>query len=319
MSAVTEISNIEIREIDEVAEMRAVEELQKEVWGIPDLDVVPLTHLVAAKEAGGVLIGAFDGATVVAFVYGFPSFERGQLAHHSHMLAVKPEYRNLDLGRRLKLAQREHVIAQGIELMSWTFDPLQSLNAYFNFSKLGVVADRYLADFYGEDAASFLHQTGTDRLWVSWFVSSEDVKRQINGAGGNVNSDPGAPLVQVDADDSPKRNRYEEGLAADQASIEIPADIDSLQQRSPEMAKRWRQETRWAFTESINAGYFVAGFTRATCDDRKIGKYLLKKGILCPKSSEEPKTVSRKHPCLHPAEAVRSAPESAQCQRGESR
>ena len=128
---------------------------------------------MAAKEAGGVLIGAFDGDTLVGFVYGFPSFEHGQLAHHSHMLAVKPAYRNFDLGRRLKLAQREHVMAQGIELISWTFDPLQSLNAHFNFNKLGVIADRYLPNFYGEDAASFLHQTGTDRLWVSWFVSRE--------------------------------------------------------------------------------------------------------------------------------------------------
>src|SRR5262245_60143465 len=135
---------VTIREIDDVAQMRAVEDLQKEVWGIPDLDVVPLTHLVAAREAGGVLIGAFDGEDLVGFVYGFPSFEHGQLAHHSHMLAVKTAYRNVDLGRRLKLAQRDHVMAQGIGLMTWTFDPLQSLNAYFNFSKLGVVADRYL-------------------------------------------------------------------------------------------------------------------------------------------------------------------------------
>src|SRR5215208_2730575 len=171
MAAAPEISNIRIREIDEPAEMRAVEELQKEIWGIPDLDVVPLTHLVAAREAGGVLIGAFDGEMLVGFVYGFPSFERGQLAHHSHMLAVKPGFRNFDLGRRLKLAQRDHVKAQGIELISWTFDPLQSLNAHFNFNKLGVIADRYLPNFYGDEAASFLHQTGTDRLWVSWLFS----------------------------------------------------------------------------------------------------------------------------------------------------
>src|SRR5215207_4085247 len=149
MSAAPEISNITIREIDEITVMRSVEELQKEIWGIPDLDVVPLTHLVAAKEAGGVLIGAFDGEALVGFVYGFPSFERGEMAHHSHMLAVKPVYRNYDLGRRLKLAQREHVIAQGMDRISWTFDPLQSLNAHFNFGKLGVLADRYLPNFYG--------------------------------------------------------------------------------------------------------------------------------------------------------------------------
>lgn len=277
MSAVSEISNIKIREIEEIAEMREVEELQKEVWGIPDLDVVPFTHLVAAKEAGGVLTGAFDGKTLLGFVYGFPSFERGQLAHHSHMLAVKPAYRNFDLGRRLKLAQREHVIAQGINLMSWTFDPLQSLNAYFNFSKLGVIADRYLLDFYGHDAASFLHQTGTDRLWVSWFVLSDEVQRRINGLAEDMKFEDHVPLVQAAADDSPQRNDLAAGLGHDHASIEIPADIDSLQQRSPETALRWRQETRWAFTEAIDAGYFVAFFVRATRGEKRIGKYLLKR------------------------------------------
>ena len=235
--AAPEISNIRIRDIDEVAEMRDVEELQKEVWGIPDLDVVPMTQLVAAKEAGGVLVGAFDRETLVGFVYGFPSYERGRLAHHSHMLAVKPEYRNCDLGRRLKLAQRDRVVEQGVELISWTFDPLQSLNAHFNFNKLGVIADRYLLDFYGADAASFLHQTGTDRLWVSWFVS---------------------------------RERKDSIAGADQVIVEIPPDINVL---SLEAALQWRAKTRRAFMEALEAGYIVTSFNR----DQDVGKYLLTK------------------------------------------
>jgi predicted GNAT superfamily acetyltransferase len=273
MSAAPEISDITIREINELAEMRAVEELQKETWGIPDLDVVPLTQLVAAKEAGGVLIGAFDDETLVGFVYGFPSFERGELAHHSHMLAVKPAYRNYDLGRRLKLAQREHVIAQGIGLISWTFDPLQSLNAHFNFGKLGVLADRYFVNFYGEDAPSFLHQTGTDRLWVSWLVSSERVKERLSGVSYSVPTNLGLPLVQVEADDSSRRNDLDEGLAQDHAVIEIPSNIDALPR---ETGLRWREDTRWAFTEALKAGYFVESFIR----EKVIGKYILRKGEL---------------------------------------
>jgi predicted GNAT superfamily acetyltransferase len=272
MSAAPEISDITIREINELAEMRAVEELQKETWGIPDLDVVPLTQLVAAKEAGGVLIGAFDDETLVGFVYGFPSFERGELAHHSHMLAVKPAYRNYDLGRRLKLAQREHVIAQGIGLISWTFDPLQSLNAHFNFGKLGVLADRYFLNFYGEDAPSFLHQTGTDRLWVSWLVSSERVKERMSGISYSAPSNLGPSLVQVEADDSSRRNDLDEGLAQDHAVLEIPSNIDALPR---ETGLRWREDTRWAFTEALKAGYFVDGFVRETRGDKRIGKYIL--------------------------------------------
>jgi predicted GNAT superfamily acetyltransferase len=236
-------ATVTIRHIDNVADIRAVEQLQKEVWGIPDLDVVPLTQLVAAKEAGGTLIGAFDDDVLVGFVYGFASFEFGKHAHHSHMLAVKPEYRNHDLGRRLKLAQREQVIAQGIDLITWTFDPLQSLNAHFNFNKLGVVADRYLPDFYGDEPASFLHQTGTDRLWVSWFVS-----------------EPSSPLV-FDSNDS--------------ITIEIPGDINSLVQQQPQTAMKWREETRRAFMEAIKADYVVVGFTR----ENDVGKYLLQRSV----------------------------------------
>jgi len=243
-------ATVTIRQIDDVAEMRAVEHLQKEVWGIPDLDVVPLTQLVAAKEAGGTLIGAFYDGVLVGFVYGFPSFEFGKHAHHSHMLAVKPEYRNLDLGRQLKLAQRDHVVAQGIDLITWTFDPLQSLNAHFNFNKLGVVADRYLVDFYGDDPASFLHQTGTDRLWVSWLISTERVKRIIEG--------------------NAERDQVE---SAGIISIEVPGDINSLQQQEPRTAWQWREETRRAFTEAIKAGYVVVGFSR----EHQTGKYLLRK------------------------------------------
>src|SRR5215212_9450404 len=274
-------ATVTIREIDDVAQMRAVEDLQKEVWGIPDLDVVPLTHLVATKEAGGVLIGAFDSEELVGFVYGFPSFEFGQLAHHSHMLAVKAAYRNHDLGRRLKLAQREHVMGQGIGLITWTFDPLQSLNAYFNFSKLGVVADRYLPDFYGEEAASFLHQTGTDRLWVSWFVSTERVKSIISGAG-QTPVEYGLSLVSIRSDGSPRRNDLSEALAHDRVSIEIPGDINSLHQQQARTALKWREETRWAFLEAIKAGYVIVGFTH----ERNVGRYLLRKQFGNPVNSE---------------------------------
>jgi predicted GNAT superfamily acetyltransferase len=278
MASAAETSEITIRNIDDAAEMRAVEDLQKEVWGIPDLDVVPLTQLVAAREAGGILIGAFAGPTLVGFVYGFPAFEHEKLAHHSHMLAVRPAYRKFDLGRRLKLAQREHAIAQGVRLMTWTFDPLQSLNAYLNFTKLGVVSNRYLPDFYGEDPSSFLHQTGTDRLWVSWFLKSDRVQRLAAGVMGAIDSGTCFPLVQVDAGYSPRRNILSAALAEDHASIEIPADINSLHQLKPETALRWREETRWAFTEVIRAGYVVDGFVRETRENQRLGKYLLTKG-----------------------------------------
>lgn len=238
MSSATETANISIREIETFAELRAVEELQKEIWGVPDLDVVPLTHLIAAKAAGGVLIGAFDRQTMVGFVYGFVAQEHGEIAHHSHMLAVKHAYRNFHLGYKLKLAQREAVLAQGINLITWTFDPLQSLNAYFNFTKLGVISNRYVINFYGEEAASFLHQTGTDRFWVKWLLTSERVVQRLKTT-------------------NPTREN-----PSDKLLIEIPADINTLQEQKPELALEWRQRTRREFTEAIAAGYTVVDFYR---------------------------------------------------------
>jgi predicted GNAT superfamily acetyltransferase len=278
MPAATETRNIVIRNIDEAAEMLAVEELQKEVWGIPDLDVVPKSHLVAAKAAGGVLLGAFDRETLVGFVYGFVSYEQGQVAHHSHMLAVKPAYRNFNLGHRLKLAQRERVLAQGITQVTWTFDPLQCLNAYFNLNKLGAVSDRYLVNFYGEGATSFLHRHGTDRLWVTWLLTSRHVHERLNKTGSRPEFDAVMPLIQLEAKDSPRRNSLAEALSHEQAVIEIPADINALQERSDDLAFEWREATRWAFPEAIGAGYLVTDFNCQSRGERRLGRYLLSRG-----------------------------------------
>lgn len=266
---------IEIRPITKIAEMREVEELQKEVWGIPDIEVVPNSQLVAAVNAGGSLLGAFENENLIGFAYGFVSYEKGQPAHHSHMLAVKPEYRNYKLGEKLKKAQREFVLQQGISMMSWTFDPLQSLNAYFNFNKLGVVSDQYFVNFYGEDAASFLHRTGTDRLWVMWDLTNRHRKNQIGKENFNENFGQIKPLVKVGIDEFPLVSDLEEGLEANHALIEIPSNINDLVKRNSELAGKWRETTRRAFTEAINKGFLVENFYRINLGDQKLGVYLL--------------------------------------------
>ena len=265
--------DIVVRDIDGQSEMRAVEELQKEVWGVPDLDVVPLTQLVAAKASGGILLGAFDKKILIGFAYGFAGFEHGRTTHHSHMLAVKPAYRSHSIGYRLKLAQRDFVRAQGIEEMTWTFDPLQSLNAYFNFNRLGVVSDRYLVNFYGEDAASFLHQTGTDRLWVTWDLANCHREKQIEKENfGQI-----TPLVKVGIGEFPISDDLDEGLKADQALIEIPSNINDLVEQSSELAKQWREATRLAFTEAIRKGFLVKDFQRISRGQQHHGVYLLER------------------------------------------
>jgi predicted GNAT superfamily acetyltransferase len=274
----TETASLIIRDVYGQMEIRAVEELQKEVWGIPDLDVVPTTQLVAAKAAGGVLLGAFDGETLVGFAYGFPGYEHGRATHHSHMLAVKPAYRNFDLGLKLKLAQRERVLAQGIETMTWTFDPLQSLNAYFNFSKLGVISDRYFINFYGETTASFLHGNGTDRLWVTWNLASRRVAERLDKTVSMPDFATIKPLVEIGEDNAPRHCELNKDLSPELIAIEIPANINALERQDRELAVEWREATRRAFTESIAAGYVVENFYRLTRGERELGTYLLSRG-----------------------------------------
>ncbi len=272
-----EISNVEIREIAGQKELRAVEKLQKEVWKIADLDVVPLMQLTAAQAAGGVLLGAFDSETLVGFAYGFVSYENGRTAHHSHMLAVKPEYRNFNLGEWLKQAQREYVLSQGITEMSWTFDPLQSLNAYFNFNKLGVISDRYIVNFYGADAASFLHRSGTDRLWVTWHLDGNRVKERIEKKVSPVEFANVRALVKSGENDIPIVADSAEYLIDEKVAIEIPANINELQKQNTELAVKWREATREVFTNALKQGYIVKDFYRINRNDRDYGAYLLER------------------------------------------
>lgn len=277
-----EESKIIIRDIELISEMRDIEALQKEIWECDDRDIAPLTILAATLEVGGILIGAFDGSSLVGFAYGFIGKETGNLVHHSHMLAVKPAYRSFNIGYKLKLAQRERALAQGITRMTWTFDPLQSLNAYFNFNKLGVLADKYKVNFYGETTSSSLHQTGTDRLWVTWMLNSPRVRERLQTGAGK--KDPPTdlerlvPLVQVGANNEPQRNGSTGVLPAEHLVLEIPLDINTLQRENPELGIKWREATRQAFTEMMAAGYMAEEFYRASRRDRSVGIYLLSLG-----------------------------------------
>jgi predicted GNAT superfamily acetyltransferase len=159
----------EIRELHTRDELRAVEALQKEVWQCSDLDVVPALEMIATCAVGAILLGAFDGRELVAFAYGFPGFEGEHRVIHSDMVGVRAAYRDRGLGHALKLAQRDAALARGVDRITWTFDPLQTRNAFLNFAKLGVIADRYLPDFYGETSSPLI-SGGSDRLWVTWHL-----------------------------------------------------------------------------------------------------------------------------------------------------
>ena len=248
------MTSIVIRDIESLAEMHEVEQLQREIWGVEDLEIYPALALKPQKEVGATLIGAFAEGRMVGFVFGFPGILDGETIIHSDMLGISPEHRSNNLGYLLKRAQRDAALALGVKRITWTFDPLQSRNAHFNFSKLGVIADRYYIDYYGV-TSSFLHRYGTDRLWVTWLLENEDVRPEP----ADINELP--HLVRVGENLEPLINQ--EPVTAAEVVIEIPRELT-------EHHKLWRMATRDAFTRALEQGYIVRGFYK--------GRYFLVAG-----------------------------------------
>jgi predicted GNAT superfamily acetyltransferase len=273
-----------IREVISDAEYHTVEEVQRDAWQFSDLDIVPAATMVATTHAGGVTLGAFEGATMIGFAYAVAALENRKASLHSHLLGVKPEYRNSRAGFYLKLAQRELALSRGLDEINWTYDPLQSLNAHLNFGKLGVVSERYVVDFYGEATSSPLHQGfGTDRLWVRWLIASHHVKSRISLERQNSKSaDLIADLEEavnsslvINDNGVPRLTELAPRLAYDSVMIEIPHDVTALKQRNPDAAISWRQATRKAFLAAIEAGFVVEDFLRADTGAEPRWFYLL--------------------------------------------
>jgi predicted GNAT superfamily acetyltransferase len=275
---------VAIRELETFDELKQVEGVEREVWGLADIDVLPLSMAIATKAAGSIWLGAFDHDQLVGFAFGFPGLDHGKLMLHSHMLAVRDGYRDLNLGLKLKAAQRERAIAGGIQEITWTFDPLQSKNAHFNFSKLGTVADIYKIDFYGRETSSMLHRNGTDRLWVKWPLSSRRVQDRLQGRDRRAECldilSRLSPLIRFDGDGHPLRTDLQTALSRQRIAIEVPGDISEVEEKDFSLANLWREETRWAFTEALKAGFFVAEFCRRVRGLQGPGTYLLEKGTV---------------------------------------
>jgi predicted GNAT superfamily acetyltransferase len=172
---------IDIRSLSTLEQFERCVALQIEVWGYNDGDVIPRRMFVVAQRIGGQALGAFDGDTMIGFAMSLPGYRDGRSYLHSHMLAVLPEYRNAGVGRRLKLAQRDEASARGIDLMEWTFDPLEIRNAHLNIARLGVIVRRYQPDFYGPSTSPLQGGLPTDRLYAEWWLRSPRVASVLSG------------------------------------------------------------------------------------------------------------------------------------------
>ena len=264
-------AEIEIRPLRTQRELQACVALQHETWGQGFSDVVPPSILKVSQRIGGVTAGAFDrNDRLLGFVYGLTGVENGRIVHWSDMLAVRPEARNLGVGRRLKEHQRRAVGAVGGVVIYWTYDPLVARNAHLNFNVFGVRAAEYVEDMYGETDSVLHRGIGTDRFIVAWPVADAEVQMQLaeNHAAGVARELVHAPILNG----SSAAPEPELGVSV---RVEVPADINALQQEDTAAAAAWRQSTRVAFQRALRSGLSVRGFVVDECAHR--GYYLLAK------------------------------------------
>lgn len=263
--------HLELRELSSVAELRPVEQLQRAVWGVEDLEIVPATAMSAATHAGGLVVGAFVAHEMVGFAYGFVATPHGRgmagTGLHSHMAAVLPAHRSAGVGRALKRYQAEWCRRRGLAWISWTFDPLLAKNARFNMSVLGARAHDYLIDVYGPMPGALGGGIASDRLLALWEVPPPAVTRPFTDAAADqqvgdvwllVSGPDGAPtLSDTNLAIRAGPSAPEEGSA--RIRIAVPAEAqDVFADRDRAIA--WREAHRLTLAQLLARGYAVTGF-----------------------------------------------------------
>lgn len=258
---------VEIREFAATGDYAACVALQRRTWGADFSDVVPLSVLKISQKVGGIAAGAFSPqGELLAFVYGLTGLRGGAPIHWSHMMAVAPEARDLGLGTRLKLFQRQLLLAAGVGRVEWTYDPLEARNAHLNLTRLGAEVDEYVEEMYAGETGSDLWQgIGTDRLIVVWRIADPRVSHALaGGRRGREAHFVGAPVVNAGR----RFVATPEGPGASRVRIEIPESVQALKGEQTAEAAEWRASSRAAFQTYLGRGYRVEAFYRDAADRR---------------------------------------------------
>ena len=243
-----------IRECTSIEDFDTCISLQREAFGLPDLEISPRRHLIVSRQAGGWTLGAFVGDRMVGFVHHLAAVKNdSEIFGYSHMMAVAKDFQNKGVGAQLKWAQRERALSEGRRYIKWTWDPMQARNAHFNLNRLGVIVDTYADNFYGTDYNSDPDQTAaekpglqSDRLFGNWYLSSPRVESLSRGEVG--------PLK-----------------AARAGAIRIPAEWAKLIREDIAQARAEQVRVRTEFKEAFAEGLVCAGFERGD----KESSYLL--------------------------------------------
>jgi len=254
---------LEIISATSIDDCRRIEVLQTKIWGGPAIDIVPDHMLLTIAKNGGVVLLAQRNGEAIGFAFGFlGKTAAGQLKHCSHQAGVLPGNQNGGVGYQLKLAQRAAVLAEGIELMTWTFDPLQSRNAYFNMRKLGAVSNTYFRELYGTMRDGLNAGLASDRLEAAWHLSGEPVRQRLAGESFPPKVETGQILNRCRRD---TRGFFVppttiKPFAQKRHFLQIPSNINAIKTVDMPLAIAWRTHTRHLFEQAFSQGYTVTDF-----------------------------------------------------------
>jgi predicted GNAT superfamily acetyltransferase len=279
---------IEIRPLTRLEEMAEVEAVQRTAWNDPTA-VVYRNMLLTLSRNGGLVLGAIDEGRIVGFVMGYlgiesPDAERPAMANLkfvSQRMAVLPEYRDKGIGYEMKLAQRDYAMKQGIRLITWTYDPLQTRNAHLNIRKLGAVVREYWRDYYGTEPSPQVTLGSSDRFIAEWWVSSNRVKQRLNGnrAGLQLQQYLHGSVILNPTEAGPQGFPIPKAIVPTAQSlvvlIEVPDDFGGMVEQQPDLARAWRQHSRELFEQMFRSGYAVTDYVRGNHEERMRSFYTM--------------------------------------------
>jgi predicted GNAT superfamily acetyltransferase len=263
---------VHLRPLASLAEYQACVALQVAVWGAEFSDIVPASVLKVASNIGGLVVGALADDALLGFVFGLTGVRDDEVVHWSHMLGVRPDAREMGIGRRLKEYQRAALAHRGIAREFWTFDPLQARNAHLNVNRLGVRIIDYVVDMYGSMGSPLHFGVATDRLIVECSTTPRAKTTPVPGVSAEQFARAAILTPEPRAGDT-----VFQGEPATVVLIEIPVDVEQVTAQSPEALGRWRVATRTHFQWAFLHGYRVSALHR----DRIAGRafYVLRRDV----------------------------------------
>ncbi len=277
---------IVIREPSIPDDYRKLMDVQLEIWGMPDYSEAVTYHmLMASHRNGGIVLGAFEepSGRAVGLIYTVPAYKDGKLYMYSHLAGVIPEYRYLGIGKIMKIFQRRIAIEKGYYLIEWTYDPLQSSNAYFNIVKMGVIIRKFYINYYGELQDEINRGMPTDRFIAEWYIRSprvkaiiEENKKKTITYENLLELDPHIATNVEIKNNKPILINTSLSNKKDLVVIEIPGDINELKKKDLELVLDWRIKLRKVFEYYLNTqGYIVTGFITMVKEGLRRSFYIL--------------------------------------------